>query len=130
MEYTIKQVSERMGLSEHTVRYYEKEGLLPNIARSPSGIRRFSDRDIEWLGLICCLKKTGMSIQQIREFVELYQYGDGTIPRRVEILEQQRESVHQQIRMLQQYLVTVEHKIAFYQERQKESLARSKEAGQ
>lgn len=121
MEYTIKQVSERMSLSEHTVRYYEKEGLLPNIARSPSGIRRFSDRDIEWLALIRCLKNTGMSIQQIREFVELYQHGDSTFSRRMEILKQQRESVHEQIRMLNQYLVTVERKIAFYEAHQREA---------
>jgi DNA-binding transcriptional MerR regulator len=70
MGYTIKQVSERTCLSPHVLRYYEKEGLLSPIERSGSGIRHYSEDDLEWLGLICCLKNTGMSLKQIKTFVD------------------------------------------------------------
>ncbi len=71
MGYTIKQVSERTNLSAHVLRYYEKEGLLFNINRSTSGIRSYTEDDLEWLGLICCLKNTGMSlIQEMNKHLE------------------------------------------------------------
>ena len=71
MYYSIKQVSEKKNIASHTLRYYDKEGLLPFVERSKSGIRKFSDSDLEWLDLICCLKSTGMTIKQIKEFVKL-----------------------------------------------------------
>jgi len=114
MAYTIKQVSERTSLSPHTLRYYEKEGLLPLVERSENGRRRFSDEDLEWLGLICCLKSTGMPIRQIRSFVELSKLGDQTLPQRCEILKQHKAHVKEQIRIMKKHLEKVTRKIEFF----------------
>ena len=75
MEYTIGQVSEKTGLPVSTLRYYDKEGLLPFVARSSGGIRQFRESDIEWLRVIGCMKKAGMSIKDIRQ--ELKQQPEG-----------------------------------------------------
>lgn len=107
MTYSIKQVSEKTNLSTHTLRYYEKEGLLPLVHRSESGLRRFSDEDLEWLGLVCCLKSTGMPIRQIRTFVELSKQGNETLPQRCEILKQHKANVEEQIRVMKKHLEKV-----------------------
>ena len=73
--YSIQDVSRKTGLTAHTLRYYEKEGLIPSIERSQGGIRQYTDEDLEALGLICCLKNTGMSLQEIARFVQLTQAG-------------------------------------------------------
>ena len=82
--YTIQEVCEKTGLSTHTLRYYEKEGLLTDIGRSQGGFRQYSDENLEWLGLICCLKNTGMPLQEIARFVRLAHEGDCTLEERVE----------------------------------------------
>ena len=69
--YSIRYVSQKTGLSSHTLRFYEKEGLLKNVGRSQGGFRQYTDEDLEALGLICCLKNTGMSLQEITRFVTL-----------------------------------------------------------
>ena len=69
--YSIREVSEKTGLSAHTLRYYEKEGVLRGVDRSQGGFRQYTDDDLESLGLVCCLKNTGMSIQEIARFMEL-----------------------------------------------------------
>jgi DNA-binding transcriptional MerR regulator len=114
MDYTIKQVSEKTGLSIYTLRYYDKEGLLPLIKRSKSGIRKFSDNDIEWLGLICCLKNSGMSIDKIKEFMNLCLKGNETVEIRREILLQHREKILGQMKQLESSLNTVNYKIDHY----------------
>lgn len=113
MGYTIKQVSERTNLSAHVLRYYEKEGLL-SITRSKSGIRHYSEDDLEWLGLICCLKNTGMSIKQIKGFVALSIEGDATLKQRCEMLIEHKKNVESQIREMHKYLEKVSHKIAYF----------------
>jgi DNA-binding transcriptional MerR regulator len=109
--YTIKQVSEKTALSPHVLRYYESEGLLPSISRSRNGIRRYTEHDLEWIGLICCLKNTGMSIKQIRVFVELSVEGDKTLKQRVEMLEEHKRLVEAQIAEMQTHLEKVTKKI-------------------
>ena len=64
--YSIQEVSQKTGLSAHTLRYYEKEGLITGVERSRGGFRQYTDEDLEALGLVCCLKNTGMSLQEIR----------------------------------------------------------------
>ena len=91
--YSIQDVSNKTGLSAHTLRYYEKEGLICGVERSRGGFRQYSDEDLESLGLICCLKNTGMSLQEIARFVELTRAGDHTLAERVELLRQHRENV-------------------------------------
>ncbi len=116
MEYTIKQVSERTQLKAHVLRYYEKEGLLPYVSRSESGIRHYSEDDLEWLSLICCLKNTGMSIKQIKDFVELSVRGRETLKQRCEMLAEHKKDVEAKIVEMQKHLCKVEHKIKHFTE--------------
>lgn len=116
MEYSVKTVAQKTNLSPHVLRYYEKEGLLPHIARSKSGIRRYTDADLEWLGLICCLKNTGMTIKQIRDFVNLSQQGPETLKARCELLLAHKKEVEVHIEEMNRHLEKVSHKIAYYTE--------------
>jgi DNA-binding transcriptional MerR regulator len=111
LSYTIKQVSEKTSLPPHVLRYYENEGLLPGVGRSRSGIRRYSENDLEWLALICCLKNTGMSIKQIKNFVELSVKGEETLKQRCELLREHKRHVEDQIREMQKHLEKVTRKI-------------------
>ncbi|MDR1326602.1 MAG: MerR family transcriptional regulator [Treponema sp.] len=114
MSYSIKQVSEKTKLPPHVLRYYENEGLLPSVARSKSGIRCYSENDLEWLSLICCLKNTGMSIKQIKNFVELSVEGDTTLQQRCELLREHKKNVEAQILEMQTHLQKVTHKIEYF----------------
>ncbi|MDR2417946.1 MAG: MerR family transcriptional regulator [Treponema sp.] len=114
MSYSIKEVSEKTGLAPHVLRYYENEGLLPSVARSRSGIRRYSENDLEWLSLICCLKNTGMSIKQIKNFVELSLEGDTTLQERCKLLREHKKNVEAQILEMQKHLQKVTHKIEYF----------------
>ncbi len=114
MDYSIKQVSEKTKLKAHVLRYYEREGLLPCISRSKSGIRRYSEDDMEWLGLICCLKNTGMAIKQIKDFVELSMQGGKTLKQRYNMLVEHKRNVEAQIEEMQEHLRKVSHKIEHF----------------
>ncbi len=114
MEYTIKQAAEKMHLTAYTLRYYEKEGLLPFVERDSSGNRLFTDNDIEWLGLICCLKNTGMPIRQIKKFIQGALEGDQTLESRLEMLIQHRKDVLKQIEELNKNLDKINWKIDYY----------------
>ena len=81
----------RLDVPASTLRFYDKEGLLPFVERSPSGIRMFQDTDLEWLQIIGCMKKAGMSIRDIWQYIEQAQRGDDTIALRLAILLRQRE---------------------------------------
>ena len=115
--YSIKDVSEKTGLSAHTLRYYEREGLLSGVERSPGGFRQYADADLEALWLICCLKNTGMSLQEITRFVTLAREGDRTLKQRLELLQAHRDDVIARMEEMQQYLDKVNWKISFYNEK-------------
>lgn len=115
MGYTIKDISEKTNLPPHVLRYYEKEGLLPSVQRSDSGIRHYTDDDLEWLGLICCLKNTGMSIKQIRKFVELSSQGEQTLEQRLAILAEHKRQVEADIEHMQKHLRKVTCKIEHFE---------------
>ena len=114
MGYSIAEVAERTHLTAHTLRYYEKEGLLPFIDRSDSGNRDFKDKDLEWLELICCLKNTGMPIKQIKQYIGLCLKGDDTLDIRREIFTKHREEVINQIAELHKNLDKINCKINYY----------------
>ena len=114
MGYSIAQVAEKTHLTAHTLRYYEKEGLLPFVDRSDSGNRDFKDRDLEWLELICCLKNTGMPIKKIKEYIGLCLKGDNTLDVRREIFITHREEVINQMAELQKNLDKINCKINYY----------------
>ena len=115
--YTIQDVSKKTGLSAHTLRYYEKEGLITGVERSQGGFRQYTDEDLEELGLICCLKNTGMSLQEIAQFVELTHQGEHTLKERVELLREHRENVIQRMAKMQKYLDKVTWKLNFFSEK-------------
>ena len=119
VEYSIKQVAQQTNLTPYTLRYYEKEGLIPSVDRDKGGRRRFTQENLEWIGLICCLKSTGMSVKQIREFVDLNRMGDCTLAQRCEMLVEHKRNMEVEIEMMHEYLEKVEHKIQHMLEKQK-----------
>lgn len=115
MLHTISEAAERLGIAPSTLRYYDKEGLLPFVERTKGGIRMFSDSDLEWLSVIGCLKKTGMPLKDIRAFVLMALEGDGTVGERLALIEKQRESVERQIAELREVLRILDFKRWYYQ---------------
>lgn len=113
MSYTISEAAEKTGLPPSTIRFYDKEGLLPNIKRK-NGIRVFEDMDLRLMGLLTCLKNTGMPIKRIRDYVELTSKGDDTLRERYEIIKAQRQFVLDQIEQLQYYLEELDFKDWYY----------------
>lgn len=115
MAYTISEVSELMDISIYTLRYYDKEGLLPNLDRSLGGSRLFSEEDLGWLGMIKCLKASGLPLKDIKTFLELYQGGDPTLPQRFELFKERRAVVMNQIKELEKILETIDYKYWYYE---------------
>ncbi|MBU5460103.1 MerR family transcriptional regulator [Anaerostipes sp. MSJ-23] len=113
--YTIGEVSKKMDISPSTLRYYDKEGLLPFVERNKSGDRRFKDSDLEWLVLIECLKSTGLSIKGIRQYIDWYMEGDETLKLRYEMFLERREETLRQIENLQNMLKIIDHKCHYYE---------------
>ena len=125
--YSIQDVSKKTGLTAHTLRYYEKEGLISGVERSQGGFRQYTDEDLERLGLICCLKNTGMSIQEIARFVQLTHEGDHTLQERVELLRAHREQVLKRMSEMQKHLDKVTWKLNFFSEKLRAYEAAQKE---
>lgn len=113
--YTISQTAEKTGLSVHTLRYYEQEGLLPFVQRNPSGVRSFRDSDFEWLELINCLKGTGMQIKDIAHFIALCQEGDNTLEERLSLFRERKRAIEDQMRLLDKYMDKINCKIGYYE---------------
>lgn len=113
MKYSISEVAEIMGVPASTIRFYDKEGLLPNIKRE-SGKRVFTDDDFKWLKVLNCLRNIGMPLKKIREYVELAEEGDSSLIERYEIILNQKESIKEQIKMLKQSLKEIEYKEWYY----------------
>ena len=118
--YSIHEVCERTGLTAHTLRYYEKEKLLPNVSRSAGGFRQYSEEDMEALGMICCLKNTGMSLQDISRFMELAREGDQTLRERCELLKKHRDTVIARMEEMQRHLEKVTWKVDYCTEKLEE----------
>ncbi|RJX38098.1 MerR family transcriptional regulator [Paenibacillus pinisoli] len=110
MYYTISQVAQKTDLSIHTIRYYDKEGLLPFVDRQ-NGTRVFSEQDIDWLDLLCCLKNTGMPIKDIRTLIQHCMDNDAVLQKGVDILVEHRKKVVDQLGEVQRSLDTLDYKI-------------------
>jgi DNA-binding transcriptional MerR regulator len=123
--YTIGQAAEETGLSIHTLRYYEKEGLLPNIKRSESGIRLFEDEDIQWIKLLQCLRRMDMPIVQLKEYAHLTLQtlqGHETMDERVHILENQKEMIEEHMNILKSHIEMINLKLDWYSRIKKEKI--------
>ncbi len=119
MLYTVSEVAKILNVAPSTIRYYDKEGLLPFVERSTGGIRVFTEADLGWLKTISCLKNTGMPIKTIRLYVESAMQGDDTIDTRLSIIYEQRERLLEQMKELQLTLDIVEYKCWYYETAQK-----------
>ncbi len=114
MTLTIGAAASQAKISIHTLHYYEREGLI-RVARASSGHRRYSSSDLEWIGILTCLRKTGMPIRTMREFAALVQQDSSNIPERIQILKAHRLEVLAHLASLQHNLDHVEYKIDYYQ---------------
>lgn len=115
MPYTVGEMAKQIGVAPSTLRYYDKEGLLPFVERSGGGIRLFKDSDREWLAVIECLKKTGMPIREIKRFVDLCREGDVTIDERLQLIKRRRDAVLKQMESLNETLSLLEYKLWYYE---------------
>lgn len=113
-DLSIDQAAERMGISKHTLRYYEREGLLAEIAKGANGHRRYTEDDLGWIKFLQLLRGTGMPIREMKRFVELTHAGDHTIAERVEVLRQYRVSLTARMEADRESLQFLEHKIEYY----------------
>ena len=116
MGYSIGQVAQKTGLSTHTLRYYEKEGLLPFVKKSGSGLRIFSDSDLGWLAMIECLKETGMPLKGIKQYIDRFIEGDSTLQNRLDMFRAQKTHIEEQIAQLQKHMEKINYKIKLYEE--------------
>lgn len=113
--YTIGQVSEMFGLPISTLRYYDKQGLFPGMERA-SGIRKFSDTELEALRVIDCLKRSGLEIKDIKQFMDWCTEGPSSYPKRRELFIKQRETVEAEIARMEQVLDMIKFKCWYYEQ--------------
>jgi DNA-binding transcriptional MerR regulator len=118
--WTTREAAEKCGLTQYTLRWYERIGLLRPIARGPDGRRRFDDKDLEWLTLIGKLRATGMSVRDMQRYAALVRSGAGE-PERLELLQRHREMVVQAITDRQECLELLDYKINYYRATRKGS---------
>ena len=115
MGYSISQVADKLDLTAYTLRYYDKEGLLPFVDRDTSGFRKFKDADIEWLEIIGCLKASGMPIKEIKAFVDWHVVGDSTLQERHDLFLERKKTVLAQIEELHKILDKLNFQCWYYE---------------
>lgn len=115
MLYTIGEMATKLSVAPSTLRYYDKEGLLPFVDRSGGGIRMFKESDFGWLMIINCLKQSGMPIKEIKSFIDLCLKGDSSIDQRLEMIDAQRDSVLAQMEQLKHSLHILDYKHWYYE---------------
>ncbi|PMQ02080.1 MAG: MerR family transcriptional regulator [Dictyoglomus sp. NZ13-RE01] len=111
---TIKEVSEKYGISQDTLRYYEKIGLIPKVKRNKNGIREYSEDDCRWIEFIKCMRSAGIEIDALLKYVKLMQEGESTLEARKQILIEQRDKIIAQIEVMQRALEKLNNKIKNY----------------
>ena len=112
MTYTVKEISQKTGISPYTLRFYEKEGVLPVVERNANGVRKFDEHYIDCIEMVQALRSTGLPLAEIKEYVELYKSGDSTLPERKVMLARQKSKVEEQISLLMKTLEKLNYKLA------------------
>lgn len=112
--YTIEEAAQRTGITTHTLRYYERIGLLEPVGRAPSGHRRYTEGDLGLIEFLTCLRQTGMPIRGMQHFMALARAGDSTIPDRIEALAAHREALAEQLALLRRHFEALTGKIEYY----------------
>lgn len=114
--YTIKEVADKMEVSEHTLRFWAKSGFFPFITRNENNIRLFSDDDLNWVRIVKCLRAVGTENKSIKRYIDLCIVGDITIPERYEIIKNTREKAQEQMAELKVQLELLDYKENHYKE--------------
>lgn len=112
---TIKEVSEKYGLSQDTLRYYEKIGVIPPVTRTSGGIRNYTEKDIGWVENAVCMRSAGLPVEVIAEYCRLFSMGDSTIGARLELLTEQRKKLIEQKEQLETEISRLDYKIGRYE---------------
>lgn len=118
---TIKEVSQKYNISQDTLRYYERVGMIPSVTRTSGGIRSYQEADLQWVELALCMRSAGLPVEAMIEYVKLYQEGDSTIPARLQLLIEQREVLIGQRKQIDATLDRLNHKIERYEAAAKKS---------
>ncbi len=113
---TIKEVSEKYNLSQDTLRYYERVGMIPPVTRTSGGIRNYTPEDLGWVELALCMRSAGLPVEAMIEYVKLSQMGDATFAARLQLLQEQKEALLAQRRQIDTTLERLDYKISRYQE--------------
>lgn len=112
---TIKEVSEKYGLSQDTLRYYEKIGVIPPVTRTSGGIRNYTEEDIGWVENAVCMRSAGLPVEVIAEYCRLFSMGGSTIGARLELLTEQRKKLIEQKEQLEAEISRLDYKIGRYE---------------
>ncbi|MFD0697873.1 MerR family transcriptional regulator [Paenibacillus sp. GCM10027628] len=112
--WTIQEIAAETGLSTHTLRYYEKFGLLMGVDRDENGYRQYAETDRQWIEFLIRLRETGMSMRDMKQFSDLRNQGDPTVRARRELLQAHRQKVTEQIAELMENLAVIDDKIEYY----------------
>lgn len=129
---TIAEVSEKFDLTQDTLRYYERIGLIPRVNRTKSGIRDYTEEDCRWVEFIKCMRNAGLPVEALIEYVGLFQQGDATHDARKELLSEQRDLLQLRIEEMTKTLVRLNDKVANYDQTlgiKQKGLTRSEEEG-
>ncbi|ANF95644.1 MerR family transcriptional regulator [Paenibacillus bovis] len=124
MMYSMTYVVENLNVSAKTLRFYEEQGILPNISRDEKGRRVYSEQQIDWISFIRCLKETGMPLSKIKDYKELYESGNATYLQREEMLKTHKVEMQKKIDESLKHLEELNYKIAMY-ELQKEEVMKN-----
>ena len=116
---TIKEVSEKYGISQDTLRYYERVQVIPAVTRTSGGIRDYQEEDLKWVELAVCMRNAGLPIESLIEYQKLFQAGDETIPARLELLQSQMEILKKQKEQIEETMGRISYKIDRYEEAMK-----------
>ena len=116
MLYTMMQVCKETGMTYQALKFYCNEGLFPHVKRDKNNRRVFDERDVAWIQSLTCLKKCGMSIQEMKEYLELCLQGEATIPQRKEMLARKQEALRETVQELQNSIAYIDWKQNFYDE--------------
>lgn len=112
---TIQEVSKKYGITQDTLRYYERVGMIPPVTRTSGGIRAYTEKDLGWVELALCMRSAGLPVEAMIQYVQLYQEGDSTIGARLQLLQEQREILLEQRRQIDETLKRLNFKISRYQ---------------
>lgn len=113
--YSIAEVAKRYGVAAHTLRYYDKEGLMPYVDRNPAGVRVFKEKDFVMLDIVQCLKGGVVPVKKIKDYVEWCRQGDPSLQVRLDFMLLHKQELQKQIDQLQKNMALVDYKVWYYE---------------